>query len=91
MQRILSTMISEHMKARRYMMIRKEDCDALDEGLEGNMRVKELLQLLRDALDRAEEYVEKCSRCGHKIHDGERCGRSVEADGYLVDICPCEG
>ncbi len=84
-------MISEHMKARRYMMIRKDDYDALDEGLEGSMRVKELLRLLRDALDRAEEYVETCSRCGHKIHDGERCGRSVEMDGYLVDICPCEG
>ena len=82
-------MISEHMKAREYMMIRKEDYDALDEGLEGNMRVKELLRLLRDALDRAEEYVEKCSRCGHKIHDGERCGRRVEAGGYLVDICSC--
>ena len=72
-------------------MIRKDDYDALDEGLEGSMRVKELLRLLRDALDRAEEYVETCSRCGHKIHDGERCGRSVEMDGYLVDICPCEG
>ena len=84
-------MITEHMKAREYMMIRKDDYDALDEGLEGSMRVKELLRLLRDTLDRAEEYVEKCSRCGHKIHDGERCGRSVEMDGYLVDICPCEG
>lgn len=91
MQRILSTMISEHMKAREYMMIRKDDYNALDEGLEGSMRVKELLRLLRGALDRAEEYVEKCSRCGHKIHDGERCGRSVEMDGYLVDICSCEG
>lgn len=84
-------MISEHMKAREYMMIRKDDYDALDEGLEGNVHVKELLQLLRDALDRAEEYVEKCSRCGHKIHDGERRSRRVEMDGYLVDICPCEG
>lgn len=77
-------MITEHMKAREYMMIRKDDYDALDEGLEGSMRVKELLRL-------PEEYVETCSRCGHKVHDGERCGRRVEADGYLVDICPCEG
>lgn len=72
-------------------MIREEDYDALDEGLEGNMRVKELLQLLRGTLDRAEEYVEKCSRCGHEVHEGERCGRRVEVDGYFVDICQCEG
>ena len=72
-------------------MIRKEDCDALDEALDDNMHAKELIRLFRDALDRAEEYVETCSHCGHKIHDGERCGRRVEADGYLIDICSCEG
>lgn len=91
MQRILSIMISEHMKARRYMMIRKEDCDALEEALDDNIRAKELIRLFGDALDRAEEYVETCSRCGHKVHDGERCSRRVEAGGYLVDICQCEG
>lgn len=73
-------MISEHMKPRRYMMIRKDDYEALDDALEGNMRVKELRRLLADVLDRAEEYVEKCSRCGHEVHDGEMCGRSVEVD-----------
>ena len=80
-------MISEHMKPRRYMMIRKDDYEALDDALEDNMHAKELRRLLADVLDRAEE----CSRCGHKIHDGERCGRRVEAGEYLVDICSCEG
>lgn len=72
-------------------MIRKDDYEALDDALEDNMHAKELRRLLADVLDRAEECVEKCSRCGHKIHDGERCGRRVEAGEYLVDICSCEG
>ena len=84
-------MISERMKPRRYMMIRKDDYEALDNALEDNMHAKELRRLLADVLDRAEECVEKCSRCGHKIHDGERCGRRVEAGEYLVDICSREG
>lgn len=82
-------MISEHMKPRRYMMIRKDDYEALDDALEDNMHAKELRRLIRDVLERVDEYVEKCSRCGHRIHDGERCGRRVEVDGYLVDICSC--
>ena len=41
MQRILSTMISERMKPRRYMMIREDDYEALDDALEDNMHAKE--------------------------------------------------
>jgi len=61
-QRILSTMISEHMKHRRYMMICKDDYEALDDTLEDNMHAKELRRLFADVLDRGEECVEKCSR-----------------------------
>lgn len=70
-------------------MIRKDDYEALDDALEDNMYAKELRRLLADVLDRAEECVEMCSRCGHEVHDGERYGRRVEAGGYLVDICSC--
>ena len=52
-------MISERMKPRRYMMIREDDYEALDDALEDNMHAKELRRLLADVLDRAEE----CSRC----------------------------
>ena len=84
-------MISERMKPRRYMMIRKDDYEALDDALGDNMHAKELRRLFADVLDRAEECVETCSRCGHEVHDGERCGGRVEAGEYLVDICSCEG